>query len=139
MLSLVIDESPSPTASPPHRRLGRVLRGRLGSADLGAATNEYDEAARRVEIGWTFLARDYWGGTYNREMKRLMLEHAFRFVDRVFFNVGATNYRSQRAMEKIGGVRSGTTVNSLGVESLVYVIDAIRFAARAPDCNAPSM
>jgi len=56
-----------------------------------------------VEIGWTFLARDYWGGSYNREVKRLMLGHAFGFVRRVIFLVGEANLRSRRAMEKIGG------------------------------------
>jgi len=83
----------------------------------------YDEAAGEIEIGWTFLTRPYWGGAYNGEMKRLMLEHAFRFVGRVLFNVGVTNYRSQRAMEKIGGVRAGTRVNTLGVESVVFVVE----------------
>ena len=57
-----------------------------------------------LEIGWTFLARDYWGGTYNRELKRLMLDHALRFVDRVIFIVGIDNIRSRKAMLKIGGV-----------------------------------
>ncbi|MBV9609614.1 MAG: GNAT family N-acetyltransferase [Acidobacteria bacterium] len=57
---------------------------------------------REVEIGWTFLARDFWGGVYNGELKRLMLEHAFRFVDRVVFVVGENNMRSQKALEKIG-------------------------------------
>jgi N-acetyltransferase len=57
-----------------------------------------------LEIGWTFLARDYWGGTYNRELKRLMLDHAFRFVDRVIFIVGIDNIRSRKAMLKIGCV-----------------------------------
>ena len=56
-----------------------------------------------VEIGWTFLSRDYWGGAYNREMKRLMLAHALRFVERVDFRVGENNLRSRGAMEKIGG------------------------------------
>src|SRR6476659_3567568 len=60
--------------------------------------NAYDEAKREIEIGWTFLARSHWGGVYNREMKHLMLRHAFRFVDRVIFVIGATNFRSQRAM-----------------------------------------
>src|SRR5438105_11841844 len=36
-----------------------------------------------VEIGYTFLERAYWGGEYNAEMKRLMLDHAFKFVERV--------------------------------------------------------
>jgi N-acetyltransferase len=57
-----------------------------------------------LEIGWTFLARAYWGGTFNRELKQLMLQHAFQFVDRVIFIVGVTNVRSQQAMRKIGGV-----------------------------------
>jgi RimJ/RimL family protein N-acetyltransferase len=57
-----------------------------------------------LEIGWTFLACDYWGGPYNTELKRLMLDHAFRFVDRVIFIVGIDNIRSRKAMLKIGGV-----------------------------------
>ena len=56
-----------------------------------------------VEIGWTFLARRLWGGRYNADMKRLMLDHAFSFVDTVIFRIGETNLRSRRAMEKIGG------------------------------------
>ena len=54
-----------------------------------------------VEIGWTFLEREFWGGTYNRELKQLMLDHAFRFVDRVIFVVGENNIRSQKALTKI--------------------------------------
>jgi len=57
----------------------------------------YDARASQVEIGWTFLARSFWGGRYNAEMKCLMLEHAFRFVDRVVFLVGINNRRSQRS------------------------------------------
>jgi len=61
-----------------------------------------NEAKSEVEIGWTFLERVFWGGTYNRELKSLMLDHAFRFVDRVLFVVGENNIRSQKALEKIG-------------------------------------
>jgi RimJ/RimL family protein N-acetyltransferase len=64
----------------------------------------YREAASEVEIGWTFLARSHWGGRYNRELKLLMLRHAFRFVESVVFVVGAQNHRSRRALEKIGAV-----------------------------------
>jgi RimJ/RimL family protein N-acetyltransferase len=56
-----------------------------------------------IEIGWTFIARSHWGGTYNREIKRLMLDHIHRFVNRVVFIVGQDNLRSRGAMEKIGG------------------------------------
>src|SRR5580700_6366432 len=51
----------------------------------------YDEQKSEIEIGWTFLARSHWGGTYNREMKQLMLSHAFQFVKRVVFLVGSEN------------------------------------------------
>jgi N-acetyltransferase len=55
-----------------------------------------------IEVGYTFLERAYWGGEYNREMKQLMLDHAFKLVKRVVFVVGDTNWRSQKALEKIG-------------------------------------
>src|ERR1051326_5479491 len=64
----------------------------------------YDEEKSEIEIGWTFLARSHWGGTFNREMKQLMLHHAFKFVNRVLFSIGSQNLRSQRAIEKIGAV-----------------------------------
>ena len=83
----------------------------------------YNEERSEIEIGWTFLARSYWGGVYNREMKALMLGHAFQFVRTVIFLVGPQNYRSQRAMEKIGGVRAGSRVDPNGRESLIYRID----------------
>jgi N-acetyltransferase len=84
--------------------------------------HDYDEANSEIEIGWTFLARSHWGGVYNREMKALMLGHAFTFVKSVVFLVGPGNLRSQRAMEKIGGVREGSRVDANGRESLVYRI-----------------
>jgi RimJ/RimL family protein N-acetyltransferase len=68
----------------------------------------YDPENSEIEIGWTFLARSHWGGKYNGEMKRLMLDHAFQFVDSVVFLIGPGNIRSQRAVERIGGVRKGS-------------------------------
>lgn len=64
----------------------------------------YSESRSEVEIGWTFLARSHWGGTYNRELKQLMLRHAFQFLDSVVLLVNESNVRSQRSVEKIGGV-----------------------------------
>ncbi len=87
----------------------------------------HDEEPDAIEIGWTFLARSHWGGRYNGEMKRLMLCHAFRFVPRVFFLVGATNGRSQRAMEKIGALRDGLRTIEGGQPHFVYRIDAAAF------------
>ena len=67
--------------------------------------HDYRPEMSEVEIGWTFIARSHWGGSYNGEIKALMLAHAFQFVDTVIFMVGETNWRSRRAMEKIGGKR----------------------------------
>jgi RimJ/RimL family protein N-acetyltransferase len=68
---------------------------------------DWDPAAKTVAIGFTFLTRAYWGGDYNRELKKLMLDHAFKFAEKVLFHVGERNLRSRRAMEKIGGVLAG--------------------------------
>ena len=82
----------------------------------------YDEEKSEIEIGWTFLARSYWGGVYNSEMKQLMLGHAFRFVESVVFLVGPQNWRSRRAVEKIGGVLEGSRFDGNGRESVAYRI-----------------
>ena len=88
----------------------------------------HDPASSVVEIGWSFLARAYWGGRYNGEMKRLMLEHAFRSVSRVIFIIGPQNRRSQRAVEKIGGVRTGTRTDARGRDRLVYELTPALYA-----------
>ena len=74
----------------------------------------YDPEKSEIEIGWTFLARKYWGGRYNQEMKRLMLAHAFKFVETVVFYVGEKNIRSQKAMEKIGAIKIGMATRAYG-------------------------
>jgi N-acetyltransferase len=98
---------------------------------LDAATGEaiglcryhgYDAERSEVEIGWTFLARRYWGGAYNRQLKDLMLGHAFRFVRSVVFLVGPENVRSRRAVEKIGAVEIGTRPGADGRPSIAYRI-----------------
>lgn len=91
----------------------------------------YDQANSEVEIGWTFLARSHWGGAYNGEMKELMLRHAFRFVDRVVFLVGPQNLRSQKAVEKIGGVRKGSRLNAEGRDSVLFEVTASSFAEKS--------
>src|SRR6201993_3151895 len=86
----------------------------------------YDPEKSEIEIGWTFLARKYWGGRYNAEMKRLLLNHAFKFVESVVFLVGEKNFRSQKAMEKIGAIKIGTATRAYGnhppARNVKYVI-----------------
>jgi RimJ/RimL family protein N-acetyltransferase len=86
----------------------------------------FEPGKSEIEIGWTFLARSHWGGEYNGELKRLMLDHAFKFVESVVFLIGPTNVRSQKAIEKIGGVMTErgkkTNLNGKTVEHVVYQI-----------------
>lgn len=79
-----------------------------------------------VFIGYTFLARRCWGGSYNHEMKKLMIDHAFQYVNRVLFQIGANNIRSQMAVQRIGAtfVRTEDLPEPDGskVEHLVFEI-----------------
>src|SRR5439155_10415872 len=93
------------------RKDGRVI----GSSRF----HGYDQEKSEIEIGWTFLARSHWGGIYNKEMKHIMLMHAFRFVDRVVFLVGRQIVRSLRAMERLGGTRVGSRPGVSGEDGVV--------------------
>ena len=92
-----------------------------------------DAKKQEIEIGWTFLARDYWGGSYNAEIKRLMLDHALNYVDTVLFWVGETNLRSRRAMEKLGAtLRPGVHRREISGDH-PYVVYEIRRRPSQPD------
>jgi RimJ/RimL family protein N-acetyltransferase len=92
--------------------------------------SRYDAAQSEIEIGFSFLARSHWGGTYNREMKELMLTHAFKFVNNAYFLVGPNNLRSRKAMEKIGGIEAGSRIDANGRDSIAYRITASAFTAK---------
>jgi RimJ/RimL family protein N-acetyltransferase len=66
---------------------------------------ELDEAAGSVAVGYTFIGRDFWGKGHNKALKSLMLDYAFQFVNQVILHIGATNFRSQKASEKLGAVK----------------------------------
>lgn len=82
---------------------------------------DWNPAAREVAIGYTFLARSVWGGPVNGELKQLMLQHAARWADRVWFHVGKDNLRSRRAMEKIGAVAEFEAPRPLNGEMIPFV------------------
>lgn len=103
----------------------------IGSSRFGAAEAD---APGEIEIGWSFLARKYWGGGYNAEFKRLMVAHALDHLERVTFQVGADNVISRKAMTNIGGVLrpgSGPTYERCGimVEHVVFEITRESFAS----------
>jgi RimJ/RimL family protein N-acetyltransferase len=95
---------------------------------------EYDADQRKISIGYTFLARSHWASGHNRALKTLMLDHAFRFVDRVVFQVGVDNWRSRKAMEKLGGTYIGEEPVSYFGEAarpnVIFKIDAADWAAK---------
>ena len=62
-----------------------------------------DTSDLAVEIGWSFLSRSYWGGMYNKSMKTLMIDYAFKHVDHIIFYIDKENFRSQKAVKKLGG------------------------------------
>lgn len=105
---------------------------RSTGAIIGSSRYHVHDAASgpnsgEVEIGWTFLVRRHWGGATNREVKRLMLDHAFRWFDCVIFRVGDTNWRSRGAMTKIGGkLRDGLIEVLVDGVPQPYVVFEIR-------------
>ena len=71
-----------------------------------------EHAPHAIEIGWSFLARAFWGGKYNQAVKMPMVEHAFRQVDEVIFYIHESNIRSQKAVEKLGAKLLGPDLNN---------------------------
>jgi N-acetyltransferase len=110
-----------------------AVTSKMGFAFVDRATDKLIGSSRyhghepelsEIEIGWTFLARSHWGGRANREVKRLMLDHAFTFVDTVVFWVGDENWRSQGAMTKISGVkRRGLFVRELSGDRPYFIFE----------------
>lgn len=68
---------------------------------------DFDASAKCIAIGYTFLATNYWGTTFNRALKTVMLNYAFTFVDVVVFHIGVNNIRSQKAITKLGAIKIG--------------------------------
>ena len=88
---------------------------------------DYDEKDNSIIIGYTFIGRKFWGNGYNQDLKKLMLDYAFQYVDKVYFHIGANNMRSQKAIEKIGAIKiAEQEVTYYGEDSklnFIYVIN----------------
>ncbi|MNK75570.1 hypothetical protein D3C87_951120 [compost metagenome] len=94
---------------------------------------DLDEENSVVAVGYTFIGREFWGKEHNRALKTLMLDYAFQFVDRVILHIGATNFRSQKAAEKLGATKVGDLEVAYYGEpvklNFVYQIDKAGWAA----------
>jgi N-acetyltransferase len=108
-----------------HSKMGFVFVDRATGRLIGSSRyHGYDPERSEIEIGWTFMVRSHWGGAANREVKRLMLDHAFTLVDTVVFWVGEENWRSQGAMTKIGGVkREGLLTRELSGDQPYFIFE----------------
>jgi RimJ/RimL family protein N-acetyltransferase len=93
-----------------HKETGKVV----GSSRFV----NHDAESRQVEIGYTFLIREFWGTDANRQLKNLMLKYAFEHVDTVIFRIGSKNIRSRKAIEKRGAV----LVSSESQDTVVYAL-----------------
>jgi N-acetyltransferase len=115
-----------------------LVTDRASGAAIGSSRYSFLYAEPgEVEIGWTFLARDRWGGATNGELKRLMLRHAFTAVETAMFRVGEQNLRSRRALEKIGARLTDRTHSGRAagreVRHVIYTIARADFLGSAFD------
>ena len=112
----------------------RVIDNANGELIGSSRYSNYEEARRQIDIGYTFIARSRWARHYNRALKTLMLDHAFKYVNRVIFKVGINNWRSRKAMEKLGGIYIGEQSVSYSGEpshpNVIFKIDAADWAKR---------
>jgi RimJ/RimL family protein N-acetyltransferase len=89
---------------------------------------------RGLEIGYSWLGRDYQGGVINTEAKLLLLQHALETLDalRVEFKTDARNIRSQKALQAIGATLEGTLRSHMLVQD-DFVRDSVYFSVTADD------
>ena len=66
---------------------------------------DYNLEKSSVAIGFTFLGRKFWGGSYNSAVKKLLIDYAFQYVNSILFHVGSENIRSQKAVIKLGALK----------------------------------
>ena len=85
-------------------------------------------ADRQVEIGSTFLARDYWRTPANTESKLLLLTYCFETLGcvRVALKTDGRNVRSQEAIARLGAVREGVLRKHMNVRG--YQRDTVYFS-----------
>lgn len=74
---------------------------------------------RNLEIGHTWLGKQYWRSGVNTEAKYLLLRHAFETLGcvRVQFKTDRLNVRSQTAIKRLGAVEEGTLRKHLWVQN----------------------
>jgi len=86
----------------------------------------YQPETKTIEIGFTFYGTNSWGKNINPQVKKLMLDYIFEFVNRVTFTVGALNIRSQTAIQRLGAKKMDIEkYQSFGGDPLLHYMYAI--------------
>ena len=78
----------------------------------------HDKIDNSIRVGYTFLSNEYWGTSVNLQIKKLMLDYAFRHINKVYFDIGEENFRSRKATEKLGAVMHKKNSNG----KLIYLL-----------------
>jgi RimJ/RimL family protein N-acetyltransferase len=95
----------------PFALIDKASRRIIGSTRYG----NIDRVHHRVEIGWTWVARQWQRSAANTEMKYLLLRHAFETLKciRVELKTDSLNERSRAAILRIGAREEGTFRNHM--------------------------
>jgi N-acetyltransferase len=122
-----------------------VVVRRVDGLVIGSTTlHTRDLKHRSAEIGWTWLDRRCWGQGYNEDMKHALLGYCFGPLGlrRVQWTVDGENFRSQRAVERLGFVKEGTLrshrvrVDDSRADTVVYSLLAEEWPAAATRLEA---
>lgn len=83
---------------------------RTGRAAGSMSYGNLAEADARIEIGWSWLGKDFRGRGVNRWAKYLLLRHAFEALgaERVEFKTDQLNEQARRGLRNIGATEEGT-------------------------------
>ena len=82
-----------------------LVRDRATEDVIGCSAFYTDPSApSRLSIGFTFLTCSHWGGSTNKALKSLMLDHLYKHNSEAWFHIGIHNMRSQAATMKLGAL-----------------------------------
>ena len=88
----------------------------------------YDKMDKAIRIGFTFISQKYWGTSINFQVKKMMLDYTFKYLDKVYFDIGINNFRSRKAVEKLGASlfsdnKKGNVVYILKKNQFINLVD----------------
>lgn len=102
----------------------KVIDVKTGDTIGSSRYYEFNKTENSIAIGYTFIARKYWATSYNRALKELMINYAFQFMETIIFHVGDTNFRSRKAVEKLGAILTETIfVEATNRTHVIYALN----------------